>query len=122
MIQHLQNSPSTIVGFNASGEITEKDFTDIVMPKVKGLIDKTDKLNYLLVVGTSIKNFSIGAWMKDAMTGIKHLNNWNRAAIVSDVDSIRNCTNFFRYLILGEFRGFEHNDLQQAINRVSEKN
>ncbi len=121
MIKHLQNLPANIFGFKAIGEITEKDFTDTVMPKVKALIDKTDKLNYLLVLETSEKNFTIGAWMKDAMMGIKHLTKWNRAAIVTDVEAIRNFTDFFSYLIPGEFKGFEHKDLQEAIDWVSEK-
>ncbi len=122
MIHHLENLPTNIVGFKATGEITQKDFTEIVMPKVKALIDETDKLNYLLVLDTSLKNFTIGAWMKDAMMGIKHLTKWNRAAIVSDVEAIRNFTNFFSYLMPGEFKGFEHSELQQAIDWVSEKN
>ena len=122
MIQHLQDLPLNIVGFKATGEITEKDFTDTVMPKVKELIDKTDTLNYLLVLDTSLKNFTIGAWMKDAMMGIKHLTKWNRAAIVSDVAAIRNFTDFFSYLVPGEFKGFEHKDLQEAIDWVSKKN
>jgi hypothetical protein len=121
MIHHLQNLPSNIVGFKATGEITEKDFTETVVPKVKLLIDKTDKLNYILVLETSLKNFTIGAWMKDAMMGIKYLTKWNRAAIVSDVEAIRNFTNFFSYLMPGEFKGFEHKDLQHAIDWVSEK-
>ena len=122
MIDHLQNLPLNIVGFKATGEITEKDFTETVMPKVKALIDKTDKLNYLFVLETSVKNFTVGAWMKDAMMGIKHLTKWNRAAIVSDVEAIRNFTNFFSFLVPGEFKGFEHSELQQAIDWVSEKN
>lgn len=121
MIHHLENLPSNIVGFKATGEITQKDFTEIVMPKVKALIDETDKLNYLLVLETSLKNFTIGAWMKDAMMGIKHLTKWNRAAIVSDVEAVRNFTNFFSYLMPGEFKGFEHSQLQEAIDWVSEK-
>jgi len=108
MITQIENLPSNIVGFKASGEISEKDFTETVIPKVKALIAKTDKLNYLLVLETSVKNFTIGAWMKDAMMGIKHLTKWNKAAIVSDVEAIRNFTNFFSYLMPGEFKGFEH--------------
>jgi hypothetical protein len=121
MIQHLENLPKNIVGFKAVGEITEKDFSDTVMPKVKALINETDKLNYLLVLETSLSNFTIGAWMKDAMMGIKNLTKWNRVAIVSDVEAIRNFTNFFSYLIPGEFKGFEHKALQEAIDWVSEK-
>lgn len=121
MIHFLENLPSNIVGFKATGEITEADFTETVMPKVKALIDKTDQLNYLLVLDTSIKNFTIGAWMKDVMMGIKHLTKWNRAAIVTDVEAIRNFTDFFSYLMPGEFKGFEHKDLQEAIDWVAEK-
>lgn len=121
MIHYLQNLPINIVGFKATGEITEKDFTETVMPKVEALIEKTDQLNYLLVLETSLKNFTIGAWMKDVMMGIKHLTKWNKAAIVSDVESIRNFTNFFSFLMPGEFKGFEHSELQQAIDWVSAK-
>lgn len=121
MIQHLQNLPSNIVGFKAVGEITENDFTETIMPKVKALIEKTGTLNYLLILETSLKNFTIGAWMKDAMMGIKHLTKWNKAVIVSDEASIRKFTNIFSYFIPGEFKGFEHKDLQQAIDWVSEK-
>ncbi len=121
MIQYLQNLPANIVGFKATGEITEMDFSETILPKVQALINKTGELNYLLVLETSVKNFTIGAWMKDAMMGIKHLTKWKRAAIVSDVEAIRNFTNFFSYLIPGEFKGFEHRDLQEAIDWVSEK-
>ena len=121
MIRYLEDLPSNVAGFKAVGEITEVDFTETVMPKVQALIDKTDKLNYLLVLETSLKNFSFGAWLKDALMGIKHLTKWNRAAIVTDVDAIRKFTDIFSIFIPGEFRGFEHKELQEAIDWVSEK-
>lgn len=121
MIHQIDNLPENMVGFRATGVITEEDFTETVMPKVKALIEKSNKLNYMLVLDTSVKNFTIGAWMKDAMMGIKHLIKWNRAAIVSDVESIRIFTNIFSLLIPGEFKGFEHKDLQAAIDWTSEK-
>jgi hypothetical protein len=121
MIQQLDNLPPNMVGFKATGEVTEADFTNTVMPKVKQLIDKTDKLNYMLVLDTSIKNFTAGAWFKDAIMGVKHLSKWNRAAIVSDVDGIRTFTDIFSVIMPGEFKGFEHKDLQAAVDWVSEK-
>ena len=121
MIRYLEDLPTNVVGFKAVGEITEVDFTETVMPKVQALIDKTDKLNYLLVLETSLKNFSFGAWLKDALMGIKHVTKWNRAAIVTDVDAIRKFTDIFSIFIPGEFRGFEHKELQEAIDWVSEK-
>jgi hypothetical protein len=121
MIQVIEHLPSNMVGFKAIGEVTEVDFMEIVMPKVKDLIAKTDKLNYLLVLDTSTKNFTAGAWFKDVTMGIQHLTKWNRAAIVSDVEVIRKFTNVFSLLMPGEFKGFEHKDLQAAIDWTSEK-
>ncbi len=121
MIYHLHNLPSNIVGFNAIGEITEKDFSQTVLPKVKARIVKKDQLNYLLVHETTVLNYTIGAWMKEALMGIKEVTKWNRAAIVSDGEAISNYTTFFSYLLPGEFKGFEHKDMLKAIDWVAEK-
>ena len=108
-----------MVGFKATGDVTEDDFNNTVIPAVKELVDKTDRLNYMLVLDTSLKNFTPGAWFKDAWMGLKHLTKWNRAAIVSNDESVRSFTDFFSYLVPGEFKGFEHKDLQRAINWTS---
>lgn len=121
MIHTIEELPGNIAGFRATGEVTESDFTDTVMPRVKALVDTTGTLNYLLVLDTSIKNFSAGAWFKDAIMGIRHLSKWNRAAIVTDVEGIRTFTRIFSVLMPGEFKGFEHKDLQDAIDWVSGK-
>src|SRR5687768_12561635 len=102
MIQQLNNLPSSMVGFRATGEVTEGDFNNVVMPEVKKLVERTDKLNYLLVLDTSLKNFTPGAWFKDAVMGIKHITKWNRAAIVTDVDAIHTFTTIFSALMPGE--------------------
>jgi len=57
--------------------------------------------------------------MKGAFLGIKHLTKWSKAAIVSDVNAIRKFTDFFSYLMRGEFKGFEHKDLQEAIDWIA---
>lgn len=121
MIQFIEQLPANMVGFKATGEVTESDFSETVMPKVKELVDKTGTLNYMLVLDTSVKNFTAGAWFKDAMMGIKHLTKWNRAAIVTDVEGIRSFTGIFSVLMPGEFKGFEHKDLQVAIDWASGK-
>ncbi len=122
MIQLLNNLPENIVGFRAVDDITETDFKETVLPNVQKLVDKTDRLNYLLVLDTSIKNFTAGAWWQDALLGIIHITKWNRAAIVSDVDAIRTFTDIFSVVIPGEFKGFKHEELQQAVAWVAEKN
>lgn len=121
MITLLNDLPENVVGFRATGDVTETDFKETVMPNVQKLIDKTDKLNYMLVLDTSIKNFTAAAWWQDALLGVKHLTKWNRAAIVTDVEGIRIFTDIFSVVIPGEFKGFKHEDYQEAVDWVSEK-
>lgn len=121
MIQKLDNMPDNMVGFRALGEVVKDDFTHVVIPCVEQQIEKTGKLNYLLLLDTSIQDFSAGAWWQDAMMGIKNLTKWNRAAIVSDSEGIRKFTDFFSILMPGEFKGFHKEDLDKAILWTSEQ-
>ncbi len=120
MIQQITDLPENMVGFRASGEVTKDDF-DIVLKEVEAIVEKTGKLNYLLYLETSPANFTIGAWMKDGLLGVQHLTKWNRAAIVSDSEIVRKFTDVFSDIMPGEFKGFEMDDLQHAIDWTSEK-
>lgn len=121
MIQQLENTPENMIGFRAVGEVTKEDFADNVIPSVEKQVEKTGKLNYLLLLDTSVKDFSAGAWWQDAILGIKNLTKWNRAAIVSDSEGIRRFTDFFSILMPGEFKGFHKEDLDKAILWTSEQ-
>ncbi|ABG58520.1 STAS/SEC14 domain-containing protein [Cytophaga hutchinsonii] len=119
MITQIQNLPANMVGFKATNEVTQEDFTNKVIPTVKELVEKTDTLNYMLVLDTSVKDFTAGAWFKDAVLGVKNLTKWNRAAIVSDEKGVKTFTDVFSVLVPGEFKVFEHKDQQKAIDWVS---
>jgi hypothetical protein len=115
MIHVIPDLPSNIVGFKATGNIHSDDFSKTIFPAVKELVNNTGELNYLLVLDTSLSNFSVGSWLQDAMLGLKHFFKWHRAAIVSDSESIRKFTDLFGKVMPGEFKGFSHDQLEEAI-------
>lgn len=121
MIKELKDTPNTMVGFVVSDEVTKEDFNKVMLPAVSELVQRTDKLNYLLVVDTPLKNFVIGAWLQEAMLGLNNIGKWNRAAIVTDKKGIKRFTELFRKVVLGEFKGFNHSELDKAINWVGEQ-
>lgn len=120
MIQQITDLLENMVGLRASGEVIKDDF-DIVLQKVEEIVEKTGKLNYLLYLETSPANFTIGAWVKDGLLGVQNLTKWNRAAIVSDSEMVKKFTDVFSDIMPGEFRGFEMDNLQHAIDWTSEK-
>jgi len=86
---------------------------------VAGLVKKTAKLNYLLFLDNSPKDFTIGAWFQDALLGINHITRWNRAAIISDIEAVITFTDGFSKVMPGEFRGYHKSEYQAAVDWVS---
>lgn len=120
MIEQIHNLPENMVGFRSSGEVTQDDFK-LVNTKVTQLVEKTGKLNYLLYLENSPADFTFGAWIQDALLGIKNITKWNRAAIISDSETVDKFTSFFSKIMPGEFKVFHKNDLERAIDWTSEK-
>lgn len=119
MITQLKNIPNTMVGFRASKEVTKDDFDKVVLPAVAELIQRTDELNYMLVLDTPLKNFTIEAWIKDALLGLNNISKWNRVAIVSDSESLSTFTNMFGKVMPGDFKGYTTEQVNEAIEWVS---
>jgi hypothetical protein len=120
MITQITGLPENMVGFRSEGEVTKDDF-EIVKQQVASLVEKTGKLNYLLFLDNSPKDFTMGAWLQDALLGINHITKWNRAAIVSDSDAVIKFTDAFSKVMPGEFHGFHKADYNSAVNWVSGK-
>lgn len=115
MIYQIIDLPPNMVGFRAKWEVTKQDFDEVVIPGVQKHVEKMGQLNYMFVLSTSIKNFTLLAWLKDAMLGLKNFTKWHRASIVSDSKAIKVFTKLFSAVMPGEFRGFTHEQMKEAI-------
>ncbi len=120
MITQITDLPSNMVGFRASGEVTKEDYNP-VLKTVEELVERTGRLNFLLYLDTSPANFTIGAWMKDMLLGVKNLTKWNRAALISDSEGVIAFTDAFSKVAPGEFRGFKKSEYDEAVRWTSEE-
>jgi hypothetical protein len=115
MIELMTGLPSNVIGFRARGEVTMKDYREVIFPEVERQTDRDNKLNYVFVIETSLNDFTTGAWISDAWLGLKELVNWRRVAIVSDVEKIRHFTDKAGHWAPGEYKGFTMSELNDAI-------
>jgi len=115
---HQIDTTDNVVAFRALAEVTTEDFKSVVVPAVEKLVKQLNEINFLLVLDTDLENFTAGAWLQDAMLGLKNLGKWNRAAIVSDSEEIISFTNGFSYIVPGEFKGFKKLEFNKALNWV----
>jgi len=120
MIAQIPDVPNNMVGFRADGEVTKEDF-ELVKSEVAQLVEKIGKLNYLLFLDNSPKDFTLGAWLQDALLGVSNITKWNRAAIISDSEAVIKFTDVFSKLMPGEFRGYSKTEYDKAVNWVSER-
>lgn len=118
MIVQIPGLPKNMVGFRADGEVTKEDF-EMVKVQVSDLVEKTGKLNYLLFLDNSPADFTLGAWIQDALLGINHITKWNRAAIISDIEGVIKFTDAFSKVMPGEFRGYHKAEYDEAVQWVA---
>jgi hypothetical protein len=119
MIQPISGLPENVAGFRASGIVTKEDFDSVVSPAVERIAKKFDKLNFLVIMDTEMKNFTLGAWVQDAWLGLKHLTQWHRLAFVGDSEAVKKTTAIMDRIAPGKFRAFPKADEAEAINWVS---
>lgn len=119
MIQQIAvASPNTAV-FRITGEVTKENYDNLVFPVVDKMSKSYPEVNLVLIVATELKNFTIGAWMKDALLGIKHLTKWGRVAMVNDTEFVKASTVVLDKITPAEFKQFASSAEQEAITWAS---
>jgi len=121
MLTPIENLPPHVFGVKAIGEVTADDLKNVLLPGLEALTDKYDEIYYLLLLETKVENFTAGAWVQDAIAGVKHLTKWKKMAIVTAQESVESFTNAFSYITPGEAKGFDLDQLDEAIAWVSLK-
>lgn len=120
MIEIIQGLPSNVAAFNATGNITGKDYDEIINPMVKRIYLEFGKINYLLVLNTTLNLYSLEAWLKDGILGFVYFTEWKKIGIVSNKSKIRDFTNMFGKFLPGTTRGFLLEDLDIAKKWIAE--
>jgi hypothetical protein len=115
MITIISEAPENVAAFSATGDVTKEDFENLVFPHVQKKVNEYNELNYLLYLDTDLDKFTVGAWMQDAILGLKNLSHWNRAAIVTDKEGVQNFTDIFSVVMPGEFKSFPKGNLYNAL-------
>jgi hypothetical protein len=120
MLSIIPDLPAHVTGIRATGKVTKYDFEQVLIPAINDLVKRTGKINYLLLLETPISNFTLGAWIDDAIVGLKHFTQWHKIAIVTDQKGVEKFSDIFGYIVPGESKGFKLSELGAAKKWVSE--
>ena len=121
MLTKIENVPSHVAAFKATGKVDKHDYDNILVPELEQKDKEHGHLHMLMLLETPVKNFTLGAWMEDAWMGLKHFKGWRKIAIVTDERAVGAFTDKFSFLIPGEAKGFKLSELETAKQWVAEE-
>lgn len=120
MLTRILNLPDNVVGFEASGKVTANDYQTVLVPELETTLRHHNNVRLLYFLGNDFDGFSSAAVWEDTKVGLKHLAQFERIAVVTNVDWIRNSVKVFGFALPGEVRLFGNDKLQEAKAWLSE--
>jgi hypothetical protein len=78
MLVKLQDLPGYVAAFKATGRVNKDDYDNVLIPELERVDKEHGHIHFLLLLETSVKNFSAGAWLQDIWMGIKHFRGWKK--------------------------------------------
>jgi hypothetical protein len=93
MVERLPDMPAGTLGFRMSGKVTREEYHKLVDPVLEAL-DRGERVRYLVETAPDFHGLDLGALWEDVKAagsvGLKHRSSWERFAVVTDKDWMRN--------------------------------
>lgn len=109
--------PADTLGFRLSGRLTRDEYFEILDP-VRAQLERGEKVSFLVETAPDFDGLDMAALWQDAKSapslGLKYRSSWERMAVVTDKDWMRNAIAVAGWLMPGEIRVFEPQELDQA--------
>ena len=117
MVERLTDLPAGVIGFRISGKITSDEYHELLAPVLEAL-DRGEKLRFLIETTPDFHGLDLAALWEDVKAagsvGVMNRSSWEKTAVVTDKDWMRNAISAFGWLSPGELRVFEPTELEAA--------
>jgi hypothetical protein len=114
MIEQLNSFPDNVLAFVCKGQVTKGDYDAVVVPAVMNLLKRQDKIRLYYETAADFAGYDPGAIWEDFKVGIEHLTRWERIAVVTDVEWIKQTMRFFSFLMPGATKLFPTSEAAQG--------
>jgi hypothetical protein len=114
MLKMLDDLPNNVIGVEAVGKVSAEDYEQVLVPAIQAKRDAHEKIRLIYVFGDKFDGWSAGAMWQDAKLGLTDPRVWEKIAIVSDNDWVEHAVKMFGWMVPGEVRVFELDDLDDA--------
>jgi hypothetical protein len=123
VVERLEDMPAGTMGFRLSGKVTRDEYHELLAP-VNEALGRGERVRYLVATAADFHGLELSALWDDVKAagtvGLKHHSAWERFAVVTDKDWMRNAIAAFGWVSPGELRVFEPDELEDAKAWVAE--
>jgi hypothetical protein len=122
MVERMSDMPAGTLGFRVGGDVTREDYTGVLRPALEEATDTHQGLRTLYVI-EDLDELEPGALWEDSKLGfdlgVRHRKEWQRSAIVTDIQWMARATKLFAWMIPGEARVYPLDELEDAKRWVA---
>jgi hypothetical protein len=116
MFKIIEGLPADLIGVTAEGTVTKADYDKILTPLLDGHYRRGERVRFLYQIGDGFAGFTAGAAWDDFKVGLKYLRLFERCAIVTNVEWIRNATSLFDSFLPCPMRVFRNDEFEKAVS------
>ena len=120
MLEPIQVTRDDVLGFKAIGRVTGEDYEKILVPAMEEAIKAHGKIRFLYEFGPEFESFNPRALWDDAKVGFRHLRDFERIAVVSDIEWITHGVKLFEFAIPYPVRVFPTAEREAALAWIAE--
>ncbi|MFC1833137.1 STAS/SEC14 domain-containing protein [Thermodesulfobacteriota bacterium] len=114
MIEVLAESAGNIFGIRASGKVTADDYEQVLIPRLKEVIEAHGKARVLYYMADDMEGFELGAMWDDAKFGLGHRDEFEKIAVVGGPQWVQWGAQVGAHFMKGVLRVFPGDQLQEA--------
>ena len=114
VIEVLKDFPDNVAAFACHGRLTRTDYETVLIPHIEEKLNRHKRLRGYTEIAPDFVGVDPGALWEDTKVGFSHLFDWERAALVTDVEWMSRATKFFSFLIPGDWRVFPTAEADKA--------
>ncbi len=114
MIEHLAGFPGNVLGFAYKGQVTKADYETVLIPAVKQALQVHKSLRLYFLINSDFSGIDASTVWDQVKVGIGYFDDWERAAVVTDISLLEQATRLYQMLLRCPMRIFSVAEAAQA--------
>ncbi len=118
MFKEIEGLKDGVIGFHVGGVVGKEEYVDKFIPTMEKALQKHDKISAIIVIDDDFDHYTWQAVLEDTKVGFKHPLEWEKIAIVTDVEWMVDVLKYLRLLAPYKVQVFSHDALEEAMKWV----